>query len=147
MHDRVQPVRGAEVVDAGHRHAQLEPQRRVVPQDPAHVDEVVGQHLQGQLAAVHDHRGHRVLEVRVRRDQRVRDLVEALAVRALGRDRGPGPADQAAETGGVAGPVRAEGAAPDDAGGGLAGRGPALVGQRPGAVRPGVGLSHVTSRT
>ena len=71
------------VVHAGHAAAQLEAQRRVVAQLRGHLGQLVPADVQGQLAPVHHHALDGVGEAEAAGRQRVGDLVEVGAVRAL----------------------------------------------------------------
>jgi hypothetical protein len=104
----VQPVRGAEVVDAGDARAQLEAQVLVVAQRLGHAQQVLAGDVQRQLTAVDDDLADRVTGRRVRLVQGVHDLVEVRAVRTFGRRRRPWLAHEAAEAGGVTGVLHAE---------------------------------------
>ncbi len=103
----------SQVVDAGDRGAQLETERRVVAEGSCHRRRCG----RGAMWMVNSSRSTTILRIgllglRVGGQERVHDLVEVAAVRALGRQFDPGLALQTGEAGGVTGAGDAEHARP-----------------------------------
>src|SRR5690348_5152631 len=117
--DRVQFAAGVpRVVDPADAEAHLEAERGHVAEQPGDRDEVLGRHVQGQLAPVDDHLGHRLGEAAAAalqaRGEFVGDLVEVGPVGTGGGGPARAADPQPAVSRGVAGGSGAEHAGPLD---------------------------------